>query len=132
MISAEGLQRLLNLSEPPSDELIDVYLQFCMIFPRVEQSFFGGFAKGEDSLNYARTLLDALCVGRERDRRGIVNGLQNDAATDLNTMSTVLKIVIRIRNNLFHGNKDAYLFVDSQEQAQLLRWCVRFLQGLLN
>ena len=160
MISAEGLQRFLNLSEPPSDELIDVYLQFCMIFPRVEQSFFGGFAKGEDSLNYARTLLDAgikvpnelfhdfkqryilngdaqerldaLCVGRERDRRGIVNGLQNDAATDLNTMSTVLKIVIRIRNNLFHGNKEAYLFVDSQEQAQLLRWCVRFLQGLLN
>ncbi len=47
MISAEGLQRLLNLSEPPSDELIDVYLQFSMIFPRVEQSFFGGFAKGK-------------------------------------------------------------------------------------
>lgn len=50
-------------------------------------------------------------VSVERDKRGIVNGLQNDAATDLNTMSTVLKIVIRIRNNLFHGNKDAYLLL---------------------
>ena len=45
MISAEGLQRLLNLSEPPSDELIDVYLQFSMIFPRSSKVFWW-FAKG--------------------------------------------------------------------------------------
>lgn len=47
MISAEGLQRLLNLSEPPSDELIDVYLQFSMIFPRVEQSFLVALLRGK-------------------------------------------------------------------------------------
>lgn len=160
MISADELQRLLNLTEPPSEELMDVYLQFSMIFPRVEQRFFGGFAKCEDSLVYAQTLIDAgaevpnelfqvfkqryisnndaqqrlaaLSFGRARDRQGIINGLQNDGADALNIMSTVVKVVIRIRNNLFHGNKDAYLFVESQEQAQLLRCCVRFLQGLLN
>ncbi|MEG5841730.1 hypothetical protein UXO68_14425 [Enterobacter mori] len=160
MISAEGLQRLLNLPEPPSEELMDVYLQFTMIFPRVEQRFFGGFATCGESLVYARNLvnagreipnelflnfrqryilnndaqdrLSALCFGRERDRQGINSGLQHEAAEDLNTMSTVVKIVIRIRNNLLHGNKDAYLFVDSHEQVQLLRSCVRFLQGVLN
>ncbi|EBZ0941207.1 hypothetical protein D7O10_10265 [Salmonella enterica subsp. enterica serovar Braenderup] len=160
MISAEELQRLLNLTEPPTEELIDVYLQFTMIFPRVEQRFFGGFAKCDDSLVYAQTLIDAgvevpyklfhvfkqryilnqnahqrlqaLSFGRARDRQGIINGLQDDGEDDLNTMSTVVKVVIRIRNNLFHGNKDAYLFAESKEQAQLLRHCVKFLQGLLN
>ncbi|HCT4438372.1 TPA: hypothetical protein OTX98_003347 [Klebsiella aerogenes] len=160
MISAEDLQRLLNLPEPPSEELMDVYLQFTMIFPRVEQRFFGGFATCGESLVYARNLLaarreipnelfhnfrqryilnndaqerlSALCFGRERDRQGIISGLQHDADDDLNIMSTVIKIVIRVRNNLIHGNKDAYLFVDSQEQVQLLRSCVRFLQGVLN
>ncbi|WP_456071507.1 hypothetical protein [Enterobacter quasiroggenkampii] len=160
MISAEELQRLLNLTEPPTEELMDVYLQFSMIFPRVEQRFFGGFAKCEDSSAYAQTLIDAevevpnelfqffkqryilnqdaqqrlaaLSFGRVRDRQGIINGLQKADAADLDIMSTVVKIVIRIRNNLFHGNKDAYLYSESEEQVQLLRSCVRFLQGILN
>lgn len=159
MISAEELQRVLNLTEPPSEELMDVYLQFSMIFPRVEQRFFGGFAKCDESLVYAKTLVDAgveipnelfkefkqryifnqdaqqrlaaLTFGRVRDRQGIIDGLQNDEANDMDIMSTVVKVVIRIRNNLFHGNKDAYLYSESQEQAQLLRSCVRFLQGIL-
>ena len=52
-------------------------------------------------------------VSVERDRRGIVNGLQNDAATDLNTMSTVLKIVIRIRNMV--------IFTDGKRLVKLLK-----------
>ena len=48
MISAEGLQRLLNLSEPPSDELIDALssIQHDFFLGRAK-AFFGGFAKGK-------------------------------------------------------------------------------------
>ena len=37
MISAEGLQRLLNLPEPPSEELMDV---FSVVLLRVGRAWF--------------------------------------------------------------------------------------------
>lgn len=158
MIKTDHLHELVGLDIPFQPRLIQSILEFTICFSYAESKYFDEYADGRKAELYAGRLmalgkpepvelfaffkdryineendrrLRGLTNDRRRDREDIEAGLKNEDADANVITSTVLRILIRIRHNLFHGNKVPLIMEEPEKQAELLERCIEYLAVLL-
>ncbi|MEX2952526.1 hypothetical protein AB4K01_15150 [Serratia fonticola] len=134
--NAESIKDLLGLHVDLSQELIRAIIDFTLVFSLTEQKLMDGegaigrtdkYAKdlvdnygmnADNEFNYfhrryildedAKHHLDSLCPDRPRDREKVHAALVKIEPSNFDKVNAVLKVCLRLRHNLFHGNKWQY------------------------
>lgn len=75
--------------------------------------------------------LESLADYQYVARIAIYEKLIIDEPTDAQKVSACLKVIIRLRHNLFHGNKGRAIEIDPQGQSLLIRRAVQYLSEWL-
>lgn len=153
----EHFQKLLSIDVDLSPQLIQSIIEFTLVFSLVEQKLMEGMGSILRTGDYATTLaeqygmtaeyefdyfhrryitepnaehhLNSLCPQKPRDKRRVYDALIKDAPSNHDKVEAVLNVCIRLRHNLFHGNKWQY---EIRGQEKNLGTVTRFLSGYLN
>lgn len=150
-------RKLLGIDAHIDQELVQEIIDFTLVFSLAEQKLMGGNGSIRDTHTYAATLsqqygmnadvqfeyfhhryitkqnadeyLDNLCPKKPRDRETVRIALMKANPSNAEKIEAVLNVCIRLRHNLFHGNKWAYEF---RGQEKNLRAVTSLLSEYLN
>lgn len=119
-----------------SPKLIQSVVNFTLVFSLAEQKLMDGAGSISRTHKYAETLidrhgmdvdggfiyfykryitaenadhrLDSLCPNKPKDRQKVYDALVKDNPSSKDKAEAVLNVCLRLRHNLFHGNKWQY------------------------
>ncbi|KFB89008.1 hypothetical protein CR62_24100 [Serratia grimesii] len=148
---------MLGINVDLAPQLIQSITEFTLVFSLVEQKLMEGMGSILHTNNYANTLsekygmtadyefdyfrcryitgpnaedyLNSLCPKKLRDKKIVYDALINDSPTNQDKIEAVLNVCIRLRHNLFHGNKWQF---DIRGQEKNLGTVTRLLSEYLN
>ena len=132
----EFIRKLLGIDVDLSPKLIQSIVNFTLVFSLAEQKLMGGYGSIGRTHQYAETLidehgmdvnvgfvyfhkryitshdadyrLDSLCPDKPKDRKKVYGALVKDNPSSKDKAEAVLNVCLRLRHNLFHGNKWQY------------------------
>lgn len=153
----EDIRDLLGTDVDLSPDLIRAIINFTLVFSLAEQKLMDGrgsimrtekYAEIitdqygmtlESEFDYfrhryigsqnAKSYLDALCHKKPNDREKVFTSLTKDNPSERDKAEAVLNVCIRLRHNLFHGNKWHY---EIRGQEENLETVTRMLSEYLN
>lgn len=150
-------RKLLGIDANLDQELVQGIIDFTLVFSLAEQKLMDGNGSIRDTHTYAATLsqlygmsadaqfeyfhhrytteknaeerLDRLCPKKPQDKERVRIALTKVNPSNAEKIEAVLNVCIRLRHNLFHGNKWAY---EIRGQEINLRAVTTFLSEYLN
>lgn len=146
MITERDLDWIFGRNVALSPDLLDAVLKFTLAFSYAEHKLMGGRSSAARANDYAVSLLDrgdfefdryaryfqnrytreagfeekltALCNG-DGPSFIQINSAFSGISSKLNQLEALLRVCIRLRNNLFHGEKWSYMLRDQEANLNM-------------
>ncbi|MGC8343624.1 hypothetical protein [Pantoea ananatis] len=147
MITEKDITWIFGSSIHLSQNLLEIVLKFTLAFSYAENQLMDGMSTTRHARNYANAMiakpsfkffdsasyfqsryseedgfdqkLRILCNNDKHSYEQITYAFGSTEATQLDKLEALFRIVIRLRNNLFHGEKWNYLLSDQERNLSM-------------
>jgi len=147
MIGKKDLDLIFGQPVSLSPALLDSVLRFTLAFSYAEHKIMGGWASTRESRNYAETLLSEkdfkfdlfenyflnrytkengfeqkfciLCNNDNQSYDQINAAFTSNETSNIDRLEALFRVCIRLRNNLFHGEKWSYMLRDQESNLDM-------------
>jgi len=147
MIGKKDLDWIFGQPVSLSPALLDSVLRFTLAFSYAEHKIMGGWASTRHARNYAQTLLSEkdfkldffenyflnrytkengfehklrfLCNGDDQSYDQINAAFTSIGIPKIDRLEALFRVCIRLRNNLFHGQKWSYMLRDQESNLDM-------------